>query len=237
MFYQLSNMLPQIFRVSSTLTLTSSKHWGIGETLLEPILLTQQTHTHTHKKTATGCSFLEGRKRVSKRQPPHKYTPHPHTHFQQNWTWPGDVLRTRSCQRCLFTRRCNGFAGSSKTGRPVNPMLQPGEQSKAAAGIVFKHRGGWGWGSLCWQTFTTLWHQLPSARDYSIFFFLPLRACSLGATLGRMSEASVREGKKWKRSVVDKRGRGRMEEALAAVTSWTWATFLTRGEISSKWLK
>lgn len=26
MFYQLSNMLPQIFRVSSTLTLTSSKH-------------------------------------------------------------------------------------------------------------------------------------------------------------------------------------------------------------------
>lgn len=30
MFYQLSNMLPQIFRVSSTLTLTSSKHWWIG---------------------------------------------------------------------------------------------------------------------------------------------------------------------------------------------------------------
>lgn len=30
MFYQLSNMLPQIFRVSSTLTLTS-KHWSFAE--------------------------------------------------------------------------------------------------------------------------------------------------------------------------------------------------------------
>ena len=35
MFYQLSNMLPQIFRVSSTLTLTS-KHWA-------------PTHRHTEE--------------------------------------------------------------------------------------------------------------------------------------------------------------------------------------------
>lgn len=37
MFYQLSNMLPQIFRVSSTLTLTSKHWWEDVHSVLEPL--------------------------------------------------------------------------------------------------------------------------------------------------------------------------------------------------------
>lgn len=169
MFYQLSNMLPQIFRVSSTLTLTSSKHWGFGETLLEPILLTQQTHTH-QKKNCDRLFFSGGQEESFKAATTTQIHP-PHTHTFNRTEHDPATPCTLEAAKGVHLR-------DDVTDSPA-PLKRDGlwiqcfnRESKAKQlPELSSSIGGEEGVSLCWQTFTTLWHQLPSARDYSIFFF------------------------------------------------------------------
>lgn len=156
MFYQLSNMLPQIFRVSSTLTLTSSKHWGKVRRHKSRWSWLCPTWNAELRQVVL-FSWRAGRKRVL--QSGNHHNKH-HPTFQRNWTWPGGVWALEAARGFHLRDYVVYLLASLKRDDPAKCIraLDSICFAKAAAGIVFKPPGV----SLWWQTFMTWWHQLPA---------------------------------------------------------------------------
>lgn len=116
--------------------------------------------------------FLEGRKRVFKAANTQPLHPTP---LQQNWTWPCEVLSTWSCHWC------SGLAASSTTGTAWKCIrcYDRVERSKSGCWNCLQASGGAGLLTDFYDAVTSA----ASARDYSVFFFLLLRACSLGLSV------------------------------------------------------
>lgn len=182
-------MLPQIFRVSSTLTLTSSKHWGTERDTTDALEHVPPTPT---KPRQVVWFSPEGRKKISKWKP-----------SNTNLTRKPNM----NCQRCSLTRRYNVFAAFSKTsGRrsckciwaldSLSFAKQRQELSPSLRGVALV------------TDFMTRWHQLPALAAISFcfgfFFSFPLCEAAVSARWshnamqGRMSEPPRERGRKGK---------------------------------------
>lgn len=165
MFYQLSNMLPQIFRVSSTLTLTSSKHWWIGRHY-------NRTRGDLLNKNKTvmwswvSCYvFFGGGGQNGDLKNRHTNA----IHF--NRTQRGLVTQHLKVQK-IFNNETSHLLSSPK--RHCKCFLYSvGFQSSSWNYLQTSRVQFW------WQTFMTLWHQPPLLATITVFpFEAAVSACS-----------------------------------------------------------
>lgn len=183
MFYQLSNMLPQIFRVSSTLTLTSSKHWWIGRhynrtrgDLLNKNKTLMWSWISCYVFWGFFCSFFWGR--VSKwifKEPTHKR----HS-FQQDSTWAS----TWSCKRYSIMRQCQLLSSPKRHCKCFLDSV--GFQSSCWNYLQTSRVHFW------WQTFMTLWHQPPLLATIPVFpFEAAMSACSSHSMMQNLASVKL----------------------------------------------